>query len=431
MGAKIKQVENNTIAMDIGLKEGDEILAVNGETLLDYIQYEFLICSEEIELHIKKKNGEEEIIEIEKDFDDTLGVVFESAVFDKIKPCANKCIFCFVDQQPEGLRKTLYIKDDDYRLSYLQGTYVTLTNLTKNDIERIEKLRLGPLFVSVHTTNPELRIKMLQNKRAGDILDRLKWLNNLEIPFHTQIVLCPSYNDGDELRRTLGDLSKLKLLQSVAIVPVGITKFRKDSKLVKVTPKKAKETIEIVDEFNEKMQKPLVSCSDEFYLFAKLPFPKSRYYNSYSQLEDGVGACRILLDDFYKRKLPKKISEPKKMMIFTGESAFSTMNIIAGEVNKIENVELQIIAVKSKFWGENITVTGLITGKDLLDTMKQTDLKDYFVMIPSVMLRDYTNEFLDGVTLSGLERALNKSVYVIQDCYSTKEIVDIIKQKQS
>ena len=229
MSAVISEVLDDSIAQELGLNVGDKLLSVNKEKPQDMIDYRYMMCSEDVEIEIERLNGDIEIFEIEKDFDDDLGVVFESAVFDKIKPCTNHCIFCFVDQQPEGLRKSLYIKDDDYRLSYLQGTYVTLTNLTTKDRERIEKLHLGPLYVSVHTTNPELRVKMLSNPKAAGILEDLKWLKKADIPVHAQIVLCPGYNDGKELERTLSDLEKFKsIIRSIAIVPVGITRFHKN-----------------------------------------------------------------------------------------------------------------------------------------------------------------------------------------------------------
>src|SRR5574344_1260689 len=229
MPAIVSNIEKNSIAEELKIKSGDEILSIDNQKIKDLIDYKFLIKSEFLTLLIKKKNGELEEIELEKDFDDDLGIIFESAVFDKIKRCQNKCIFCFVDQQPEGLRDTLYIKDDDYRLSYLQGTYITLTNLSKDDKKRIETLKLGPLYISLHTTNPELRVNMLNNKNAGKIIEQLKWLKKAEIPIHLQIVLCPDYNDGKELEKTLSDLEKFKnIILSVAIVPVGITKFRKE-----------------------------------------------------------------------------------------------------------------------------------------------------------------------------------------------------------
>src|SRR5574344_627358 len=296
MSSIISEIFENSIAQELGLEKGDEIISINKNIPIDLIDYKFLINDEFINLKIKKKNGEFEEIEIEKDFDEDLGIIFECAVFDKIKPCLNKCIFCFVDQQPKGLRKSLYIKDDDYRLSFLQGTYVTLTNLTEKDKKRIETLHLGPLFVSVHTTNPDLRVKMLRNPKASEIMENLSWLNKNNIPFHAQIVLCPDFNDKNELKRTLCDLKKFKRnLLSVAIVPVGITKFRKE-KLKQIDEKSALETIKIVEDFNVEMKKQICCCSDEFFLCAKKEIPSTKYYNNFSQIEDGVGAIRLLKD---------------------------------------------------------------------------------------------------------------------------------------
>ncbi|MCQ2958153.1 MAG: DUF512 domain-containing protein [Candidatus Gastranaerophilales bacterium] len=425
MAAIVKEVLKGSIAEDLEISSGDEIISINDEKLEDFVQYRYLTMAEEIDLHIKRKNGEEEIIEIEKDFEDDLGIVFTSAVFDKIMPCLNKCIFCFVDQQPKGLRDTLYIKDDDYRLSYLQGTYVTLTNLKDKDYKRLEEQRLGPLYVSVHTTNPELRVRMMKNKNAGKILEQLKRLESLDIPVHTQIVLCPDYNDGGELKRTLKDLTNLKNVCSVAVVPVGITKFRKE-KLKQVDKEKALETIKIADEMNEKLKKHIITLSDEFYLLANIDFPDKKYYGNYSQLSDGVGTSRLLLDDFKKRKLPKKIKTPKKVSLFTGESAFPTIKKIVDKLNKIENFEMELIGVKSKFWGNTITVTGLVTGQDLENSLSLRKLKTSEIYIPSIMLRDYTEDFLDGITVSEIEQRNNIKINIIKDCYSTKEFEDMV-----
>lgn len=251
MPAVISEILNGSIAQELDFQAGEKIISINGEKPQDMIDYRYLVCSEDIEIEIEKLNGEIEVYEIEKDFDEDLGIVFDSAVFDRIKPCTNHCIFCFVDQQPEGLRKSLYIKDDDYRLSYLQGTYITLTNLTQKDKERIGKLHLGPLYVSVHTTNPELRANMLRNPKAANILKDLEWLKKADIPIHAQIVLCPGYNDGKELERTFSDLENFSsIIQSVAVVPVGITRFHKNN-LKLITPENALHVIKQIENFNK------------------------------------------------------------------------------------------------------------------------------------------------------------------------------------
>ena len=255
MSCKIADITKGSIAYELGIEKDSELLTINGEVLRDFLDYRYAIMAENLEISIKTPNGTIENYEIEKDFEDDLGLIFESAVFDKVKLCANNCIFCFVDQQPEGLRPSLYVKDDDYRLSYLQGTYITLTNLTKKDKERISSLHLGPLYISVHTTNMELRAKMLNNKNAANLIKELDFLLENDIPIHTQIVLCPNYNDGDELVKTLNDLWKYKkILQSIAIVPLGLTKFRKN-KLEPVTKEIANETIQIAEDFNKKSKK--------------------------------------------------------------------------------------------------------------------------------------------------------------------------------
>lgn len=431
MPAIVSKVEKNSIAEELEIQAGDEILSIDKQKMTDLIDYNFMCKSELLTIEIKKMNNEIEIIELEKDFDEGLGIIFESAVFDKIKPCLNKCIFCFVDQQPKGLRETLYIKDDDYRLSYLQGTYVTLTNLTQKDKERIEKLGLGPFYISVHTTNPELRVRMLKNPNAGEILKHLKWLAKNHIPVHTQIVLCPGYNDGEELKRTLSDLGKLKNVLSIAIVPVGITKYRKEKDLYPVTKGIAKETIKIAEEFNKQNKSARACCSDEFFSLADKCIPQNEYYGNFSQLEDGVGALRLLLDNFEKEKkrLPKSLSAPKNILFATSQLAKPAMDEIVFELNKIKNLKAQAVAIKSDYWGDGISVAGLITSEDLIKAIHPFTHSPVHpkVIIPSVMLRLFTQDFLDGKTLDYVKEKTCLDFLVIKDCYSTKEIVDFLQ----
>ena len=311
MSAIVNKVLEGSIAEELGIESGDEIVSIDENKMQDMIDYNFFCKSDFLTLEVKKKSGDVEVIELEKDYDEDLGIVFESAVFDRVKPCLNKCIFCFVDQQPKGLRETLYVKDDDYRLSYLQGTYITLTNLTEKDKERIKRMHLGPFYVSVHTTNPELRSKMLRNPNAGNALENLKWFRKNKIPFHAQIVLCPGYNDGAELERTLSDLAELKnTVLSVAIVPVGVTQFRTEN-LKQVDKKCALETLEIASKYKR------VCCSDEFFLLAEREIPPAKYYGNFSQLEDGVGSIRCLLEDFKALKLPNAVKKPLKILFGT------------------------------------------------------------------------------------------------------------------
>ena len=427
MPAIVSNVLKDSIASELELEKGDEIISINGEKPKDLIDFRYMMCEENLDLEIKKLNGEVEIYEIEKDFDEDLGVVFESAVFDRIKPCTNRCIFCFVDQQPDGLRKSLYIKDDDYRLSYLQGTYVTLTNLTQKDRERIESLHLGPLFVSVHATNPDLRAKMLNNPKAANILEDLKWLKKADIPVHAQIVLCPGYNDGKELERTLDDFAKFKsIIRSVAIVPVGITKFHKNN-LKEITKENALHVIKQVEDFNKKVKKHLAMASDEFFLKADYPVPERKYYGSFSQIEDGVGALRLLMDDFEKNKKhlrTKTLDTPKKLTLATTFSAADVIKKVAEELNGINNLECEVVVLRNNFFGENVIVAGLITGQDLINQLKGKDIET--LVLPSIMLRPFTNDFLDNTTISDVENALGCKVKVVQDIYSTKELFQFV-----
>lgn len=421
MPAKVSEVLKGSIAEELEIQPGDEILSIDDTQMLDMIDYNFMSKSDFLTIEVKKTDGEIEVIEIEKDFDEDLGIVFESAVFDRVKPCLNKCIFCFVDQQPKGLRETLYVKDDDYRLSYLQGTYITLTNLKVEDKERIKRMHLGPFYVSVHTTNPDLRVKMLRNPNAGKALDNLKWFRKNKIPFHAQIVLCPGYNDGAELERTLSDLSELKnTVLSVAIVPVGITQFRKEG-LQQVDKKCAVETLDIASKYKK------VCCSDEFFLLAEREIPPTKYYGNFCQLEDGVGALRMLLDDFKSSALPKSIKKPLKMSFAASYAAKYAIEKIAKDLNKIKNLTVTVNPVKSNYWGQDITVAGLITTDDLINTVK--DLDTDMVIIPTVMLKPYSEDFLDGKTLTYVKEQTGKDFFVVKDIYSMKEIVDYLWSK--
>ncbi len=418
MPAIVNSVELGSIADEINIEAGDEILSIDGCELSDLIDYNFYCKTEFLTLSIKKINGELEDIEIEKDYDEPLGIIFESAVFDKIKPCLNKCIFCFVDQQPKGLRDTLYVKDDDYRLSYLQGTYITLTNLKEEDKNRIARMHLGPLYVSVHTTNPELRVKMLKNPNAKNIMDDLKWFKTQDIPIHCQIVLCPGYNDGPELERTLKDLKSLKnTVLSVAIVPVGLTQFRKEE-LQKVDEKVAKETLKIASKYKG------VCCSDEFFLLAGEEIPPAEYYGNFSQLSDGVGSLRLLLDDFKKQKLPKALKHETKIIIATSYAAKSAFEIICEDLNKIKNLTCECVPVKSTYWGNNITVAGLITSDDLVNALK--DKSSDITIIPSVMLKPFSEDFLDGNNLNYVRERTKQNFFIVKNPNTTKEIIEMI-----
>lgn len=420
MPAKISGVIEGSIAEELELSEGDELISIDGEKPQDMIDYNYLCKNELITIEIKKANGELEEIELEKDYDEDLGIIFESAVFDRIKPCLNNCIFCFVAQQPKGLRNTLYVKDDDYRLSYLQGTYITTTNLNEKDKERISQLHLGPFYISVHTTNPELRVKMLRNPNAGKIMENLNWFKEHDIPFHTQIVLCPDYNDGAELERTLKDLSSLgDCLLSVAIVPVGITQFR-ETELKTVDKTVALKTIEIASKYDK------VCCSDEFFLLAEQQIPDSTYYGNYAQLDDGVGSLRSIMDDFDEFELTSKINKPLNLCFACSVAAQSAFDYIAKGLNKIENLTVQVKPVKSTYWGKNITVAGLITSEDLINSIESIE-SDY-IIVPSIMLKPYTDLFLDGCSMEDVKKRTGKNFFICENNYSVCEVIDLIEQ---
>ena len=427
----VEQVIENSIAQELGIKEGDKILNINGIEPKDIIEYSFIANDEEINLLVEHKNGELEEYEIEKDFDDELGIVFASAVFDKLKRCQNHCVFCFVDQQPKGLRDSLYVKDDDWRLSYIQGTYVTLTNFKEEDWERIEQYHISPLFVSVHTTNPELRVKMTKNPNAANIMEQLKRFKKNKTQIHAQIVLCPGINDGAELERTLNDLISVKsIIKSIAIVPVGISKYRPEGVLNKVDKKVALETIRLVEEFNKKVKKQIAMASDEFLLLAGVEIPDKKYYGDFLQIEDGVGAIRLLKDSFKKaqKKLKKKLKKKAKITIATATSPAKIFKEFAKEIN-VENLEFEVIEVKNNFFGSDINVAGLIVGEDIIQAIKDKNVEN--LVIPSVMLKkngeSYTNEFLDGKTLDDIQK-LNKNIkiHILNDCYCFDEIKEII-----
>lgn len=440
-GMVVFGVKGGSIAEELGLQKGDVILSVNGIQPKDIIELSFIMQDENINLAVKKAPqiqkdgsilpGEAELFEIEKDEDEDLGIDFECAVFDGIKPCLNKCIFCFVDQQPKGLRESLYVKDDDWRTSYLQGTYITGTNLKEEDWQRMEALRLSPMYVSIHTTNPDLRVKMLNNKRAGEILNILDRFKKIGVEIHGQIVLCPDINDGEELKRTLNDLKKYKkILKSLAVVPVGVSKYREGDILKPLTKENANNIIDLLDEFNLCQKRHIAMASDEIFITAEREIPDKKYYGNFVQIEDGVGSIRLLEDSFrkLKKKLKKKLKNKKKISILTGSIAAKLFNKFKNEI-KVENLEIEIIDVKNEFFGDRISVAGLITGGDILKSIKNKVLDH--VVIPSVMLKEGTEEFLDGITISDIETEIKKTspdstIHINYDCYNFDEILTII-----
>ncbi|WP_461569861.1 DUF512 domain-containing protein [Thermincola ferriacetica] len=433
-GALINYVEPDSIAAEAGLEKGDVIRSVNGNPVTDLIDYKFLTTDEFLEIEVLKKSGEEWIIEIDKEFDEDLGLGFETATFDGITSCRNRCVFCFVDQMPAGMRKSLYIKDDDYRLSFLQGNFVTLTNLTAEAMQRIINMRLSPLYISVHTTNPDLRVKMLRNKKAARIMEQLQQLADAGIEMHTQVVLCPGINDGAELDRTLDDLTGLwPAVQSIAIVPVGLTGHRAGlTELRTVTPEEARDLINRINsrqqELRRKTGKTMVYLSDEFYLKAEIPIPPSEHYDDFAQLENGVGMVRLLYEDFAiaRKNIPDIINPPRKVILATGVLGEQAIKPMIDELNEVKGLRIDIFTVQNRFFGGAVTVTGLVTGSDIIHAFRERDLSGDLLVIPSVMCKKTEAVFLDDLTPQDLERRLGIKVSLIDISNGLDGFLDVL-----
>ncbi len=426
--AVIAEVQNNSLAHELGLVPGDSIIKVNEHTVRDLIEFQYEWAGEEVLLEVGKKSGEPVIFEIEKDYDEALGVVFTQAVFDGLKQCRNKCIFCFVEQMPEGLRKSLYVKDDDYRLSFLQGSYITLTNLSKQALQRIKEQHLTPLYVSVHTTQPGLRVQMMGAPDAGDILKVLKELSGAGIEFHTQVVLCPGINDGDSLEQTYHELANIDGVRSLAVVPVGLTKYR--DKLSHLDLVNRESAAEIVDWAAEKQQtgrltkgSAFVWLSDEFYLTAERPLPSFGEYEDFPQLENGVGMARLLLHEFEKLDLPGKVNPAKEIVFLTGMSGAKVLLPIVDKLNTVQGLKITLLSAENSFFGASVTVAGLLTGTCLLSALRDIE-KGSIVFIPAVMLRELDGKFLDDLSPRDIEKKL--SIRLIPVPVSAADIVSNI-----
>lgn len=427
----IEKVEKGSIAEELELEPGDILLTINGNKVKDIIDYKYLISDEYVEVEIEKKDGEIWTIEIEKDYDENLGIEFTNPLIDRAKSCRNKCMFCFIDQLPKNMRETLYFKDDDSRLSFLQGNFITFTNMSDEDIERIIRYRLSPINVSVHTTNPELRVKMLNNKNAGKIFPILKRFKDSGIKVNCQIVLVPGVNDGKELERTLDDLSSLyPSVRSVAVVPVGLTKYRENlQKLEPFNEENSNKLLSfITDKQNELMDilgTRFVFVSDEFYAMTRHPLPEYEEYEGFPQLENGVGLMKSFEYEINKElsKINKNIELNKSYILATGILAKDFMNEIRDKIlEKFTNLDLKVIPIKNNFFGELITVSGLITGQDLIDQL--SSYKDIDgIIIPKSMLRSDGNVFLDDLTVEDIEDRLNVKVIPVQ--VSGQDFIDL------
>ena len=416
--ALITAVLPDSIAAEVGFEPGDRLVAINGSKPRDLIDYRFLCADEVLELEVLDAAEQSHTVEIEKDYDTELGLEFESALFDGLIQCNNRCPFCFIDQQPPGKRQSLYLKDDDYRLSFLYGSYLTLTNLTPKEWQRIEQLRLSPLYVSVHATEPAVRTRLLKNPRAGEILNQLQWFRDRRLQIHAQVVLCPGLNDGAHLERTLLDLAafhqgEVPTVASVAVVPVGLTRFRPtEDALIPVTPAKARSVIAQVqalqDQFQNQLGSPVVWLADEWFLIAGQELPPAAHYQDYPQIGNGVGSIRQFLAQFQAvaQGLPQRISPARTLTWVVGNAVEQAFKPVVARLNQVEGLDIKLAALSSQYWGQTITVTGLLTGEDILAALQGQELGDG-ILLPSLMLKPEDGRFLDDMTVAQLAEQLN------------------------
>lgn len=426
----IKNVAPGSIAEEVGIEKGDILLKINDNDVRDIIEYRYLISDEYIEVLVRKPNGEEWEIEIEKDYEDDLGIEFDDPIMCGPQRCHNKCIFCFIDQLPKGMRESLYFKDDDSRLSFLQGNFVTLTNMSDEDIERIIRYRISPINVSVHTTNPELRVRMLNNKKAGNILQRLKNLTDNGISVNCQIVLCPGVNDGLELKRTIYDLYSLyPYISNVAIVPLGVTKYRGDLDSLRIFDRESSRSVisfvkEIQDDIESKTGEPFARLADEFYIMGDVEFPDMEHYGDFEQLEDGIGMIR-----YFENRIKEDISDidfdgsKKEIAFLTGTSSSEFIKGISKLIEEKLNLRINVYTVINDFFGDTVTVSGLITAGDIIRQLKG-NIKEGILFIPSSILKADEDIFLDDITLQELEEALN--VKIIKCKYTGDDLIEKI-----
>ena len=427
----IKDVLPGSIADELGIEAGDKLISINNNEIEDVFDYHFFVNDEELVLLIEKPNGEEWELEIEKDYEEDLGIEFEQGLMDEYRSCHNKCIFCFIDQMPEGMRDTLYFKDDDSRLSFLQGNYVTLTNMSDHDIERIVRYHLEPINISFQTTNPELRCKMLHNRFAGDALKKVDTLYESGIQMNGQIVLCKGINDGEELERSIRDLSKyVPCLQSVSVVPVGLTKYREG--LYPLEPFTREDAVKILDtihrwqdKFYEEYGIHFIHAGDEWYILAGEEMPEEERYDGYLQLENGVGMLRLLENEF--EEAYEKVDgddRDRELSIATGFLAYPYIQKMASRIEeKYSNTQIHVYPIRNDFFGELITVSGLITGQDLIHQLQNQKLGDR-LLLPCNMFRSQEEVFLDDITLAQVEDALQVRADIVKS--SGQDFIDVI-----
>ena len=426
-GHIIKSTAQNGIAREMGIEAGDRLLQINGKEMEDVFDYEYLIQDEYIEVLIEKKDGEEWLLEIDKEYGEELGVEFENSFMDEYRSCCNKCIFCFIDQMPEGMRDTLYFKDDDSRLSFLQGNYVTLTNMSGHDIERIIRYHLEPINISFHTMNPRLRCEMLHNRFAGEALLKVDRLYEGGIQMNGQIVLCKGVNDGEELERSIRELKKyIPCLQSVSVVPVGLTRYREGLYPLKAfTREDAKEVLQTIHRWQASIYEEhgihFIHGGDEWYILAGEELPGEERYDGYLQLENGVGMTRLLLDEFargreelrLKRQVPD-LTVQEELSMVTGRLAYPYIQQMAREMMEdFPGLEIHVYAIRNDFFGERITVSGLLTGQDILAQLKGKPLGER-LLLPQNVLRSGESVFLDDLTVEEMKNTLQVEINIVK-----------------
>lgn len=417
----VKEVLPGSIADQLEIEPGDVLLSIDGNKIEDVFDYHFYVNDEFLTVLIRKANGEEWELEIEKDYEEDLGIEFEQGLMDEYRSCRNKCMFCFIDQMPKGMRDTLYFKDDDSRLSFLQGNYVTLTNMSDHDIDRIVRYHLEPINISFQTTNPELRCKMLHNRFAGDALKKVDTLYEGGIEMNGQIVLCKGINDGEELERSIRDLSKYApLLRSVSVVPVGLTKFRDGLyPLEPFTKEDAKEVLSVIHKWQEKFYEEygihFIHAGDEWYILAGEEVPEEERYDGYLQLENGVGMLRLLENEFAEAYEELTGDDKvREVSVATGKLSYPYIQSFAERLmEKYPNTKIHVYWIRNDFFGEMITVSGLITGQDLIAQLKDKELGER-LLLPCNMFRSEEDVFLDDLTISDLCEALQVEAYIVK-----------------
>lgn len=410
-------MDKGSVAYRSGLRQGDTLLKINENEIADVLDYRFYQSDHVLKVEYINSSGKIKRVNIKKGEYEELGLSFETYLMDKKHSCLNKCIFCFIDQLPKGLRESLYFKDDDSRLSFLFGNYITLTNITEHEIERIINMHISPINVSVHTTNPELRVKMMNNKNAGKVLNVLERFNNAGIKINCQLVLCPGYNDGAELERTLRDLTAFNNAECIAAVPVGLTRYRDGLADIKPFEKDTAENVlDIIDKYGDACLKKYgqrrVYGADEFYLISEREIPNSEFYGDFLQLENGVGLWALLRDEAKAalEEMDYTLEDKRKVTIATGEAAMPLISKISQMCNnKYENLDCNVYAIKNDFFGGKISVAGLVTATDIEKQLKDKQLGEE-LLIPSVMLRNEGDMFLDSITVNDLSERLNVKI---------------------